>query len=442
MKLSDRLKQRLSSRWDDIVIRANGGCNFASRWYRGLEAAIPPYELPELLASTDGTRIDDPQQWATRRRQEILELFSTYVYGRTPERCAAVEGKIVRRLEGALDGVATMKEVRVPVTDDPSGPAMTLLLLLPSLQTRTASRSPLFLGLNFFGNHTVHSGSEIQLTRSWVPNDRHTRGLPPERLRGLQASSWPIESILARGYGVATAYYGDLVPDRPDGLSLGIHHWYEVNRPAGTSTYSWGAIAGWAWGLSRAMDYLTQDDEVAGNQVVVVGHSRLGKAALWAGAQDERFAMVISNESGCGGAALSRRRFRETLSILNRIRPHWFCDKLKDYDDNEAALPVDQHMLLSLVAPRPLYVASAQLDLGADPFGEFLATRHASRVYRFLGTSGLPTTEMPRPNTSVMGQVGYHIRKGAHGIGLFDWMQFMAFADKHFQRSPAGLTQH
>jgi len=287
--------------------------------------------------------------------------------------------------------------------------------------------------LNFFGNHTVDKEPQIQLARSWIPDDRHTRGLPPERLRGLQESSWPIASILERGYGVATAYCGDIVPDRPDGLSMGVHRWYKANRADRAPEYSWGAIAGWAWGLSRAMDYLEQDDEVAGDQVAVFGHSRLGKAALWAGAQDERFAMVISNESGCGGAALSRRRFRETLSILNRVRPHWFCDRLKDFDDNEAALPVDQHFLLSLVAPRPLYVASAQLDLNADPLGEFLATEQASRVYCFLGTSGLPATEMPQPNTPVMGQVAYHIRGGEHGIGIFDWMQFIAFADKHFR---------
>lgn len=436
-----RVKQRLLTRLDDILLRCRGGCNASSRWYQQIEATIPSYQLPEVLMSCDGTRIADAQQWSAQRRPEILELFRTFVYGRAPVATVPAKGLVVSKQEGLLGGIATLKEVRVELCGDASGPVMTLLLFLPNPQIASPGRKPVFVGLNFFGNQTLHSDPKIPLTTSWVPNDRHTRGLPPERLRGLQCSGWPVEFILQRGYGLATAYCGEIVPDRPDGLDLGILHWYQTNHSFGKSADSWGAIAGWAWGLSRAMDYLVQDDDVAANHVVVMGHSRLGKAALWAGAVDERFAMVISNESGCGGAALFRRRLRETISIVNRVNPHWFCHNFTQYNDNEAALPVDQHMLLSLIAPRPLYISSAQLDLAADPMGEFLAAKHASRLYRLLGTSGLPAEELPPADAPVMGQIGYHMRKGRHAITLFDWMQFVSFADKHFRRSavPVGL---
>ncbi len=426
-----RIKERLGDRWDDLQLKLFGGCNPRSWWYRRIEAGIAPYQLPDLLAAGDGTAITEAAQWS-RRRPEVLELFRAHVYGRSPKP-PPIQAKITKHVDQALGGTATLTEVRIALTADPTGPAMTLLLLLPVTRTGGAQRVPVFLGLNFFGNHTIHPDSVITPTAAWVPSDRHTRGLPAEQLRGLHASSWPVELILQRGYGLATAYCGEIVPDRPDGLALGVPRWYA--RPAGTTPPpdAWGAVAGWAWGLSRALDYLVTDPAVAADQIAVVGHSRLGKAALWAGAEDERFAMVISNESGCAGATLFRRRLRETIAILNRVNPHWFCDNFKQYDGREHALPVDQHMLLALIAPRPLYVASAQLDLGADPMGEFLAAKHASALYRLLGTSGLPGEEQPPVNQAVCGQIGYHMRSGRHAVTRFDWENFLAFADRHFR---------
>ncbi|HIE52149.1 MAG TPA: acetylxylan esterase [Armatimonadetes bacterium] len=393
------------------------------------ETQVPRYTLPDPLVCLDGTRVTAPEIWREKRRPEILELFRTYMYGRAPiGRPKEMKLETFDHAREALGGKAVRKQVRIHFTGKPDGPSMDLLIYLPQDAPRPV---PLFLLLNFNGNHAVCNDPAIRIKPTF---DRRTGEavMPSEESRGQDASSFPLEKILARGYGLATAYYGDIAPDFPGSFGHGVFAAFDglfgEERPAD----AWGAISAWAWGLSRAMDYIESDGELASRRVGVLGHSRLGKTALWAGAQDERFAIVISNDSGCGGAALSRRRFGETVALINRAFPHWFCENFKRYHHREDDLPIDQHMLIALIAPRPVYVASADEDLWADPRGEFLAAKAAEPVYKLLGTNGLPADEMPPLDTPVRGRIGYHIRSGGHALAEYDWERYMDFADLHY----------
>jgi len=392
------------------------------------EEKVPSYTLPDLLVAQDGTRIKTARQWRDLRRPEILELFRQYVYGRAPTDTPKPVFELLESGSPALNGTAVRKQVSITLAD---GLDMDLLIYLPANAKKPV---PIFLGLNFQGNHSIHSDPAIRISKKWMRNKNRgvVNNRATEKSRGVAKKRWPVEKILAHGFGLATAYYGDIDPDFNDGFKNGIHGCLDKKRTGD----SWGSICAWAWGLSRAMDYLQTDPDINGKQVAILGHSRLGKTALWAGARDERFALVISNCSGCGGAALSRRRYGESVKRINTTFPHWFCLNFKKYNDNEGALPVDQHMLIALIAPRPVYVASADQDLWADPRGEFLSALNAHPVYRLLGTDGFPAKEMPALNQPVQGTIGYHIRSGRHDVTDYDWEQYLKFAERHFGLSP------
>lgn len=402
------------------------------------EGKVGSYTLPDPLVMNDGTRVSNAAEWKAKRRPELLELFSREVYGRTPGgRPPKMHWTVTSEDRTALGGKAVRKEVTVWFTEKKDGPKMHLLIYQPA-GSPGARRWPAFLGLNFYGNQAVHADPAITLSQAWmrrnednkVVNHRATEGT-----RGVNASKWDIENVIGRGYATVTIYYGDLCEDRVEGFDRDIAPLFHTGKVEQRRPDAWGAIGIWAWSLSRALDYLETDRDIDAKRVAVHGHSRLGKAALWAGAQDERFAMVISNNSGEGGASLSMRDFGETLEIINGAFPHWFALNYRKYSGREKTLPVDQHELVALIAPRPVHVASAESDPWADPRGEFLAAKHAEPVYALFGRRGLGVTDWPRVNQPVLGDgLAYHVRTGKHDITEYDWARYLDFADKELRK--------
>ena len=401
------------------------------------EAAVRTFTLPDVLAGPSGAAAATAEEWRTTARPHQLQLLEKFVYGRqlpaVPVTVVATVERADVTLAGDVPAVRLQATLRLGAAAD--APTTDVLLYLP----KTAKRVPVFLNLNFRGNHAEHADPGIRLSTAWMPDDKAAaieNHHATEASRGTSNARWPVESMLSRGYGMATAYCGDVFPDRADGRMASALK--SLGRPVegGLAADEPGAIATWAWQLSRILDWLITLPEVDPAKVIVVGHSRLGKTALWAGACDERFAMVVSNNSGCGGAALSRRNFGETVAVITARFPHWFCPAFATYADREVQLPCDQHTLLAMVAPRPLSVASAVEDRWADPRGEFLSCVAAEPAWKLFGLTGLGTQEMPAVDTPVGQTIGYHVRTGRHEMLAYDWHRFADLADRTLRMQP------
>ncbi|MBW7892448.1 MAG: acetylxylan esterase [Chitinophagaceae bacterium] len=389
------------------------------------ESKVPPYTLPDPLLTPEGKKVVTTAEWEQNQRPYILKLFTENVYGRIPHKSSGMHFSVTEQGTPVMGGKAVRKQVTIHFEKGDKWPFMDVLIYLP----KTNHPVPVFVGLNFNGNHTVAPDKEIRLPQYRAGKNKDA---DPETLRGTSASRWPVESIVNGGYGVATAWYYDLEPDNKDGWKDGIRT--TLKETLHIAPEEWSAIGAWAWGLSRIQDYLETDKDVDAKQTILLGHSRLGKTSLWAGANDGRFSIVISNESGEGGAALSRRIYGETIRNLNTSFPHWFIERYKSFNDHPEKMPTDQHMLLSLIAPRPLYVASAEEDRWADPKGEFLSAKNAGPVYALYKLEGVGVTEMPPVNTPVGKSVRYHVRTGKHDVTLYDWTQYIHFADQYIKK--------
>ncbi|MDQ2688584.1 MAG: acetylxylan esterase [Armatimonadota bacterium] len=383
--------------------------------------------LPDPLTMADGTPVTTAQQWHDTRRPELLRLFASEVYGQTlVGRPNTLRFVVREEKHDARGGAATRLRVGVLFEGREDGRQMELLVYLPN---SAKGPVPVFLGLNFDGNFTTTPETDLPVPNHWV-NGLFTQ-LPSHRAdesqRGGKQTMWPYDAILARGYGIATVGYGEVEPDEPG-------HWQDGPRGLGPppGPHNWGALGVWAWALSRVMDYLETNERVDTQRVALFGFSRLGKAALWAGAQDERFALVVSQNAGKAGISLSKRLTGEPVAHLAGPLGHWFAPHYARYADNEAALPVDGHLLAALIAPRPLLILSATEDTWSDPEGEFLGALNADPVYRLLGTDGLAATQWPAPQQLIDSPIGYYLRPGGHNVTAEDWQATLAFADKHF----------
>jgi (4-O-methyl)-D-glucuronate---lignin esterase len=358
-------------------------------------------DLPDPLTMRDGTKVTSAEMWKTQRRPELLELFRQNVYGRAPiGRPENLKFEVTEVDPQAMEGKATRRQVKISYARAGGDGAIHLVLFIPNIAVKPA---PCFL----------------------LICNRGVENIDPTREK--KSPFWPAEEIIARGYAAAAFFNGDVAPDKKDAWQSGAHAIFDGPKRAPDS---WGTIAAWAWGASRVLDYLDTDKAVDAKRVAVVGHSRGGKTALWVGAEDERFALIVSNDSGCTGAKLARHPKGETVERINTVFPHWFCENYKRFNGHPEALPVDQHELIALIAPRPVYVASASED--GDPRGEFLGALYAAPAYELFGFRGLPESEFPKPDTTFGdGQIGYHLRPGPHNLLEYDWQRFMDFADRH-----------
>lgn len=369
------------------------------------ESQVPPYTLPNVLETSSDKLVKNKKDWEKLRRPEIIKLFEDHVYGQMPKDIDSMTYSIRQEDLKAMDGKAHLKEVAITIFRNNKSVTIQLVLFIPSGVRQPV---PAFLHIN----------------------NRGKENMDPSRV--TKSEFWPAEEVVNAGYAVAAFHVSDVAPDDKEKFADGVLQLYPDQMKAENGMR---AIGAWAWGASRVMDYFYQEPAIDEKRIVLVGHSRGGKASLWAAAQDQRFAVCVTNCSGNTGAALARRQFGERISAINNAFPHWFTDNYKKYNNRESELPVDQHMLIALIAPRPVYATNASEDLWADPKGTFLSLKHAEQVYALYGmTSALPAELPGVDHTIPIPPMGYHIRSGIHNMTVYDWSHYIKFADQYFKK--------
>lgn len=360
----------------------------------------------DILTSLSGVRITNTADWERFRRPELMMLLEDFVYGARPyDRPDSLSFTLKRHEHNWLGSGAAFKEVEIHANNI----SFPVYIFIPEKAMKPV---PAFVSIHI---ETYMNQSNFE--------------------ESLDYDFLPIPEIIARGYAVAVMPVYYVSPDWTHyaGFRKGVFAAMQPN-PAHRTHRSWATLSAWAFGASRVLDYLETDIDVDHTKAAVIGHSRGGKTALWAGATDPRFRLVISNSSGCGGAAYTRGKKGEHLRDINIS--DWFCDNYHTYNDREEMLPVDQHMLLAAIAPRPLYVKSDDEDEWADPDAELKSARLASPAYELYGLPGvvIDDEEVVLSKKYHDGTIAYHRAPGEHKLSRFDWQCYMDFADKHFNK--------
>lgn len=393
------------------------------------ESLVGTYTLPNPLMLANGKPVKDAKAWTEKRRPEIVKLFEEYQFGRAPRRPADMSFEVFDKGTRAFDGKATREQVTIYLSKDKSGPKIDLLVYVPAGASKP---SPLLLNMSFSANSLAVDDLGVKEGEIWGPDRKK---VPASK--GRSFGKLPVAKFIDAGYGVATFYYGDVDPDFLGGVPLGARAHYLKAGQTEPAPDEWGAISAWAWGASRAMDYLETDAAVDAKRIAITGVSRLGKTVMWAGAHDTRFAMTIASCSGEGGAALSRRNYGETIAHLMAPAryPYQFAGNWAKYASHPDQSPVDANLLVALMAPRPVLLQTGNTDKWSDPKGEFLAAVAASPVYRLFGKQGLDADEVPPAGQAVLHDIGYEMHAGGHGMVPSDWDVYLQFMKLKLQDS-------
>jgi hypothetical protein len=385
--------------------------------------SVGMYTLPDLLTTQEGQSVKDAKTWMEKRRPEIVRLFEEYQFGKIPPRPANMRFDVYDKGTDVLTGKAVRKQVRIYFTSDTIH-KMDLLIYLP----KSTEPSPLLLIINFSANSSVVDDVGIKQGEVWT---REGKKVPAT---SASVGKINIDTFINQGFGIATLYYGDIEPDFKTGFKYGIRGQYlkpGQNYPADDE---WGAISAWSWGLSRAMDYFETDKQIDAKRIALQGTSRLGKTVLWTGARDQRFKLVIASCSGEGGAALSRRNYGESINHMTDTSRYFyqFAPNRHKYAGDPNQSPVDAHMLVALMAPRPLLLQTGDTDYWSDPKGEFLAAVAAEPVYNLFNKKGPGTETMPKAgDQSLLNTLGFYMHAGGHGTIPSDWAVFITYLKKY-----------